>query len=273
MNHLFRMLVALVIGVGLIATQPARTDEKPAKKKSKRAWTLEEARAALALDPHDPYLQYVVLQLARREKPNKLDEVAESIEALVGRGREERGRTAPADLFSIFSGASRCRRLAARHDARRAPAFGLPEPEPESIGKPPGRCRRNRSRIPRSWTNLRRRPRPRAKPESELFTFKGSNRPSGSHPDGPGHRHADGSGRGQNGWRHEDRSQGGPLYGSQAAYHHHDQACDSRRAVPATVLQRQHNERRNDGALLTTTTLAATARRPICSPSRRCSCR
>src|SRR5262245_59600218 len=67
MKHLFRLFLGLLMGLVLLASQPARTDEKPARKISKRAWTLPEAQAALALDPHDAYLQFLVLQLARRE--------------------------------------------------------------------------------------------------------------------------------------------------------------------------------------------------------------
>jgi hypothetical protein len=89
-----------MVAVSLFAQRPTLADEKPAQK-SKRAWTLQEARAELLLHPRDPYLQYIALQLARRE--NKQDEVAGLIEKLLGGGRRER-RERP-DLFSIFTGA------------------------------------------------------------------------------------------------------------------------------------------------------------------------
>ncbi|HZY83445.1 MAG TPA: hypothetical protein VFE78_01330, partial [Gemmataceae bacterium] len=89
-----------VVGVSLLANRPAPAEVKPARQ-TKRAWTLQEARAELSLYPRDPYLQYVVLQLARRE--NKQEEVAQEIEELLGAGRRE--RRGPTDLFSIFTGA------------------------------------------------------------------------------------------------------------------------------------------------------------------------
>jgi hypothetical protein len=95
--------VAAMVGVSLLANRPIMAEENPAQK-SKRAWTLKEAQAELLLSPRDPYLQYVVLQLARRE--NKQDEVAKAIEELLGGDPgERRGRTGRADLFSIFTGA------------------------------------------------------------------------------------------------------------------------------------------------------------------------
>src|SRR6266853_797433 len=55
------------------ATQPFKNFEKtsPGKGESRR-WTLEEALAQLSLQPSDSYLQYVALQLSRRE--NKIEE-------------------------------------------------------------------------------------------------------------------------------------------------------------------------------------------------------
>src|SRR5439155_23647197 len=79
--------------------------ESSAKDKSKNAWTLEEAQGRLELDPHDPYLQYVALQLARRE--NSLDSVAQSIEMRIdARAQAERmGRREQVDLVSTVTGA------------------------------------------------------------------------------------------------------------------------------------------------------------------------
>jgi hypothetical protein len=99
-------LFAVLAGAGLLAVlagAPAQGDIPAAPKNS--AWTLEEARGQLLLHPRDAYLQYVALQLARRE--NKLDEVAGEIDRLLGpdEWRRRRGRRADVDLFSIFTGA------------------------------------------------------------------------------------------------------------------------------------------------------------------------
>ena len=66
-------LPALAFVRGAEKEKPGAANEKPAGKTA-QAWTLEEAQLQLALHPRDAYLQYVALQLARREK--KVDEVA-----------------------------------------------------------------------------------------------------------------------------------------------------------------------------------------------------
>src|SRR3712207_9594928 len=71
---------------------------------TRQAWTLDEAVAALALQPRDAYLQYVVLQLARRA--GRFDEVEPRVRRLVPTDAEARdARRESADLFSLFSGA------------------------------------------------------------------------------------------------------------------------------------------------------------------------
>jgi hypothetical protein len=71
---------------------------------SKPAWTLDEALAQLRLYPRDAYLQYVALQLAKRE--GKLDKTIEEIEELVGReDQQQTDRRDSVDLFSVFTGA------------------------------------------------------------------------------------------------------------------------------------------------------------------------
>jgi hypothetical protein len=89
-----------MVAVSLFAHRPILAEEEPPQK-TKHAWTLEEAQAELLLNPRDPYLQYVALQLARRE--NKQDDVAKIIEQLLGGAPGERRERA--DLFSIFTGA------------------------------------------------------------------------------------------------------------------------------------------------------------------------
>src|SRR4051812_22059264 len=89
----------VVIGACLVVGSSVPAEEKPAAK-TKRAWTLDEALAELRLQPRDPYLQYVVLQLARRQHnqdevvrlvglqparlENRQDEVAKMIDKLLG---------------------------------------------------------------------------------------------------------------------------------------------------------------------------------------------
>jgi hypothetical protein len=70
------------------------------KKNASRIWTPEEALSQLALQPKDSYLQFVALQLARRE--SKVEEAVSKI-AELRLGENE--RLEGVDLFSIFSGA------------------------------------------------------------------------------------------------------------------------------------------------------------------------
>src|SRR5215213_5959752 len=71
---------------------------------TRQAWTLDEAVAALALQPRDAYLQYVVLQLARRA--GRFNEIETRVRGLVpddAAARAERRRGV--DLFGLFAGA------------------------------------------------------------------------------------------------------------------------------------------------------------------------
>jgi hypothetical protein len=71
---------------------------------TRQAWTLDEAAAALALQPRDAYLQYVVLQLARRA--GRFDEVEPRVRGLVLSDTDVRmERRRGVDLFSLFTGA------------------------------------------------------------------------------------------------------------------------------------------------------------------------
>lgn len=73
----------------------------PAPGKANAAFTLDEALQQLRLYPKDAYLQYVALQLARRE--NRVEEIAGQIRGNDGNGAA--GRRDDVDLFSIFTGA------------------------------------------------------------------------------------------------------------------------------------------------------------------------
>src|SRR5580704_13924637 len=76
--------------------------DQPSPKPGPRAWNLKEAMAQLALSPHDAYMQYVALQLARRQ--NASAAAAGAIEQMLQSSRWEatQGRV---DLFSLFTGA------------------------------------------------------------------------------------------------------------------------------------------------------------------------
>lgn len=69
--------------------------------RSPMAWTVDEALAQLQLNPHDPYVQYVALQLARNEK--RLGEARGLVEQATGRWRQPEPEV---DLFSLFTGAA-----------------------------------------------------------------------------------------------------------------------------------------------------------------------
>ena len=73
-------------------------------RKTAQGWTIEEACEQLSLNPRDPFLQYVALQLARRSGEQKwLNRVHQLVAGgSAGRGRLEQPRV---DLFNLFSGA------------------------------------------------------------------------------------------------------------------------------------------------------------------------
>src|ERR1044072_329452 len=71
---------------------------------TRQAWTREEAGAALSPQPRDAYLQYVVLQLARRA--GRFEEFEPRVRRLVGTDVDMRAeRQSSGDLFSLFTGA------------------------------------------------------------------------------------------------------------------------------------------------------------------------
>ncbi len=96
---------ALMFAVCLLSagSSPSNGDDAP-KKPAGNAWQLNEALEQVAFHSKDPYLQYVALQLGKRE--GRLDEVFRSLEQRNLPGLfEGRGRRTNADLFSTFTGA------------------------------------------------------------------------------------------------------------------------------------------------------------------------
>jgi hypothetical protein len=112
-------------------------DKKDAAAKSSQAWTLTEALAQLRLHSRDPYMQYVALQLAKRE--NKAAETAAEIEKLHApedwMGLQERRQSV--DLFNIFSGALAVQE-SLQLDAMRGENTGRPAPRTTPAVARPG---------------------------------------------------------------------------------------------------------------------------------------
>src|SRR5438034_10141946 len=75
-----------------------RSAPKPAENKA--GWTAEELFRQLARQPNDPYLQYVAVQLARREGRTQ-----DAAQRLMGRRMFGPGRRERVDLFNTFTGA------------------------------------------------------------------------------------------------------------------------------------------------------------------------
>jgi hypothetical protein len=95
----FVILFAGLFGVAALAGEPGH------QAKRAQAWTYDEAISQLKLYPKDAYLQYVVLQLGRRE--NRLAEASAELDRLLGNAarRQANERAEGVDLFNIFSGA------------------------------------------------------------------------------------------------------------------------------------------------------------------------
>src|ERR1044071_6645447 len=139
---------------------------------TRQAWTLDESVAALALQPRDAYLQYVVLQLARRA--GRFDEVEARVRRLAGTDFDQRAeRSRGADLFSLFNGALAVQE-SLQLDAMRSVTPSRP-PTPLSgnfnvsttnvnVSAPTGRRRRQtrrrrgRTRAPRANSNVNAAP-------------------------------------------------------------------------------------------------------------------
>ncbi|MFN0121094.1 MAG: hypothetical protein ACKV2V_11400 [Blastocatellia bacterium] len=143
MKRLVQATIVRVICLALILNLPAvRIAQEPgAQKTTPRAWTLDQALWQAQMHPRDAYLQYVVMQLARRE--NKQPEINGALDALTGRQGRSREDV---DLFSIFTGALAVQeslqldtmRGVPREPAANAAAPQSPGPRPQPKKQPAG---------------------------------------------------------------------------------------------------------------------------------------
>ncbi|MBN9119098.1 MAG: DUF1559 domain-containing protein [Planctomycetes bacterium] len=132
-------LALVVLGhsrpVAVADGQPPTPKAEAPPKAVEKGWTFDEARDRLALAPRDPYLQYVLLQLGRREgrEWEAYDLVRERGSILGGLLWRDRGRRNRADLFATFTGALALQESLQLDTMRR----GRPEqPEPRAIVEP-----------------------------------------------------------------------------------------------------------------------------------------
>ncbi len=98
MNSSFHKIVSWLITIAFLFQSTSF-----AQPLAKAAWKLDEALAQLELYPQDSYLQYVALQLARRE--NRTDEIAAKLEKTIFGATTSQDRRNSIDLYSIFTGA------------------------------------------------------------------------------------------------------------------------------------------------------------------------
>src|SRR5207244_2888839 len=117
MKTKFHIVLGLIVHVSLLAASAAQeplagkdkaSRTEPGKRNAGQTaptWTLEEAMAQLKLYPRDAYLQYVALQLARRD--NRIDEISREIAQMIGNEEQAQRmeRASRVDLFTIFTGA------------------------------------------------------------------------------------------------------------------------------------------------------------------------
>lgn len=129
MTHRFKFLLSWALALSLLALPFGRARSQGQQRlaaQTRQAWTLEEALAALALQPRDAYLQYVALQLARRA--GRLEEVAPRVQALIPADADVRAeRSRGVDLFSLFTGAAAVQE-SLQLDTMRAATNGVPAP-------------------------------------------------------------------------------------------------------------------------------------------------
>ncbi|HYH66101.1 MAG TPA: hypothetical protein VD866_15510, partial [Urbifossiella sp.] len=107
----------------------------PAPKAESAAWTFDEARDRLAVSPRDNYLQYVVLQLGRRDGREKEAQDAVDRPTLLGGLLGNGGRRSQANLFATFTGALAVQESLQLDTMRGEPPPGRPRqpgtPEPK----------------------------------------------------------------------------------------------------------------------------------------------
>jgi hypothetical protein len=101
MRYPTTILLPVSVAIGLLLALgnplPVRPQEQAASSKG-RPWTLPEALTQLAEQPHDVYLQYVALQLARRD--GRLEQLAPKLDRWMGTiPRRQDNRELTLDLF------------------------------------------------------------------------------------------------------------------------------------------------------------------------------
>lgn len=158
MTRRFKLLLSFVLTFALLALPSGHAlsqGQVLTAQQTRQAWTLEEAFAALSLQPQDAYLQYVVLQLARRA--GRLDEFAASVQRLIPNDADVRAeRREGVDLFSLFTGA-----LAVQESLQLDTMRGTPNPRAQV---PVATATENMNTAPRPQTN--RTPRGRSRKSS-----------------------------------------------------------------------------------------------------------
>jgi hypothetical protein len=117
MKSSLRIVLGWLVLAGLMVTITAPTPVEAQRKgnmkqrlkklvaKANGGWSLDEAMQQLELYPKDPYMQYVALQLARRE--NRVEEIAGRLQPWIESQPRDiaRDRTRNVHLYSIFTGA------------------------------------------------------------------------------------------------------------------------------------------------------------------------
>jgi hypothetical protein len=98
-------LAAIAVAIPALALVPTRAAPPKAKPltPTPQAWTLDEALAQLGLYPRDPYVQYVALQMGRRE--NRFGPTSSEVTRLMNQTQEPMNRRDQVDLYSAFTGA------------------------------------------------------------------------------------------------------------------------------------------------------------------------
>jgi hypothetical protein len=127
-------VLALVPGKGPPVAHAGSAEPGKALTPTEQAWSsYEEAIAQLQLYPRDPYLQYVAMQLARRE--SRTAAAGQRLEQLTFQDEwdGQANRRERVDLFSIFTGALAVQESLQLDSMRRAVRRGAPEWPPRDI--------------------------------------------------------------------------------------------------------------------------------------------